>query len=682
MRTATLLILTACAATAAGSPFALVPRLDPDGLPLPTGAVRRLGSGLFRTGHPAEVAFSPDCAVVYVGRYVGGDVPGLAAWDAATGKPVWTALAKMTVTKIVPAADDKTLWVVGHEYAGGSFTAIVAHVRAVDGALLSRRRFATDSVHLTQVTPTGRVAVHSKNGVDVYDPGHEKPILKVPNESATAIQTVILSRDGKRLLAAIHGVGADGRSTRLTGYELPSGREAWTTETESYASVTAHPDGRRAWTQVQRMTVRPVFGNGMVFMTIVYEPSELQLWNLTDGVAEEPQRINRYPEHGGISSPHFRPGGKSALAQFNGGLAEFEVPSWKYKRTLADLPNGQFWLSPDGNTLAVVNGTLALFDVDTGKRIGGRVTAGSSVATLRIDAGQVTLQRGEADETLDLATGREVTALARPKDMATRVQAKGGKLVVRRGERERELAESDGFDLYNASVTPDGKHALCGNSGVEFVRVWDAATGEKKHDLVSELPASGGGYSRSSPNVRCSTDGRHVAVHEFNLTVPEKTPTWHVSVWEIASGKLVRKLIGPGGTQRRFLHWSKDGKTLIVTGDVNAAQGVTYHGFVAVCDPFSDDPPRIMRTNQHPEQVAVSGDGKSFAVAVGRTVEFWDINGNALRHTLRAPPFGVTAMAFTPDAQQFVADGPDGTFLYPLPDLRRPPVAPPPRLIR
>ena len=52
MRTAFLLTLTVCTATATASPPALIPRLDPDGLPLPPGAVRRLGSGLFRVGNP------------------------------------------------------------------------------------------------------------------------------------------------------------------------------------------------------------------------------------------------------------------------------------------------------------------------------------------------------------------------------------------------------------------------------------------------------------------------------------------------------------------------------------------------------------------------------------------------------------------------------------------------------
>ena len=681
MRTATLLVLTVCAAITTASPPALIPRLDPDGLPLPTGAVRRLGSGLFRTGHPAEVAFSPDCAVVYAGRYVRDDAAGLAAWDAATGKPIWHAFAGISATKIVPAADDKTLWVVGHDWINDSLGSVVAHVRAVDGKVLSRRRFAADSVHHTQVTPAGRVAVHSKSGVDVYDPGDDKPILKLPKDGPNAIQTVVLSRDGKRLLTAIHGVGADSRSTRLTGYELPSGRQAWTTETESYASVTPHPDGRRVWTQVQKMTVRPVFGNGMVVQAIIYEPSELQLWNLSDGVAEEPQRINRYPDHGGISTPHFRPGGKSALAQFNGGLAEFEVPSWKYKRTLTDVPNGTFWLSPDGNTLAVVSGTLALFDVDTGKRIGGRASDGGTVTAFRFDGGNVTLARVQARTAFDLATGREATAPARPKNATARVVAKGGKLVVRRGERERELAESEGYAEYGFALTPDGKFVIAVRVA-ETARVWDAHNGERKHDLDFDQP--GGGMSgRSSDNVRCSPDSRHVAFHEFDHTPPGGKSRWVVSVWDVVAGKLVRRLSVPGSVGgARGLHWANDGRTLLVSGSANEGKNVTKHAFVAVCDPFSDADPRMLATDRYSDSVAMSADGKSFAVAVGREVEFWDIHGNALRHTLRAPPFGVTAMAFTPDAKQFITDGPDGTFLYPLPDLRRPPIAPPPRLIR
>jgi len=682
MRTATLLVLTACAATAAGSPLALIPRSDPDGLPLPTGAVRRLGSGLFRTGSPSDVAFSPDCAVVYLGRYVRDDAPGLSAWDTAAGKPVWHALAGISATKIVPAADDKTLWVVGHEYVNASLGSVVAHVRAVDGTVLSQRRFATDTFHLTQVTPAGRVAVHPKNGVEVYDPGHEKPILKLPNNAPTAIRNVILSRDGTRLLTATPGSGADGRSSRLTGYDLPSGRQVWTTETDAYASLTPHPDGRRIWMQERRLTVRPVFGNGMVFMTTLYEPGELQLWDLATGAAEEPQPTTRYAELGGISSPHFRVGGKSALAHFNGGLAEFELPTWKYKRTLKEVPaNGSHWLSPDGNTLAVVNGTLALFDVDTGKRISGRVTEGSSVATLRIDKGNVTLSRGAADETLDLATGREVVVPPRPKDSTARVVAKGGKLVVRRGERERELAESDGYAEYRFVQTPDGKFVIATRSG-ETARVWDAASGERKHDFAFEEPV-GGMSSRASDNVRCAPDSRHVAFYEFDHTPPEGKSRWVVSVWDVVAGKMVRRLTGPGSVGiARGLHWANDGRTLVVCGSANQGKGVTKLGFIAMCDPLSDAELRVLPTDHYPGDVATSADGRSFAMTIGRTIEFWDIGGNALRHTLRSPPFGVNAMAFTPDIKHLVADGPDGTFLYPLPDLSRRPVAPPPRPVR
>ena len=272
-----------------------------------------------------------------------------------------------------------------------------------------------------------------------------------------------------------------------------------------------------------------------------------------------------------------------------------------------------------------------------------------------------------------------MTALARPSVPSPVVVSKGGKLVVRRGDRERELADSDGYSDYGPQLTPDGRFAVCGYGGGEFVRVWDAVTGEKKHDLVPELSASGGGSTRSSPNVSCAPDGRHVAVHEFNRTVPENKPTWHVSVWDVASGKRVRKLIAPGATTGTYLHWSGDSRTLLVTG---WADNAWARGFVAVCDPFSQEPPRMLAMDHGPGAVALSTDGKSFAVAVGSSIEFWDIGGAALRYTLRTPPFGVTAMAFTPDGKQFITDGPDGTFLYPLPDLRRPPVAPLPRLIR
>ena len=416
MRPATLLILTVCAATATASPSALIPRLDPDGLPLSTGATRRLGSGLFLTGFPYDLAFSPDCGVVYVANGLpspndGGSF-GLTAWDAATGKPLWKTLARIGGVRIVPAKDDKTLWVAGYESLGRESVLVVAQVRAADGVVLSRRTIRGDGyVMYTRLSDTGRAVVRTAEKLAVYDPHREKPIWTLPEDGTRPNQEFFLARDGKRLMTAHSVFIGNGTHSRLTGYDLPTGREVWSQAVEhNHVRLNAHPDGKRAWAQPYRRVTRLVQqpGGGAV-QELEDEPAELMMWNLTDGVAEEPQRINRYPDHGGISTPQFRPGGKTAVANFDGGFAEFELPTWKHKRRLPEIPvGGPWWLSADGTTVAIFHGSLAMFDVDTGKLRAGRLIGSLAAEPMTFAGGRVTLAReksGEKRTTFELDTG-------------------------------------------------------------------------------------------------------------------------------------------------------------------------------------------------------------------------------------------------------------------------------------
>jgi len=679
-----ILLVSALPVIAVLPPPTFVPRLDPDGLPLPHGAARRLGSGLYRTGgYPTAVAFSPDCGVVYVGRYMPfptpADAHGLEAWDAAAGKPVWKSVAGMTVSVITPAADDKSLWVAGHTNRRyGEFRTVLARIRAEDGAVLFRRTLGPGHPEGLQVTPSGRVAVLIDGELRIYDPSGEKPIWTWPNNDTRPNLTFTLARDGKRLMTA-HSVFTGNRThCQLTGYDLPGGREAWArTAPFDQIQLNAHPDGKRAWAQPYvRVSQQVIQVGGGAVQAYQRAPAELLTWDVATGAAGEPEPLNRYA--GRISDPHFRPGGKSAVAGFDGRLAEFELPTWRLKRKLPELPGGG-WLSPDGSTFAHVSGRLALFDVDTGKRTAGRDSFAYAVEKLRFDGGRVTLARQEKSTAYDLATGRETPAPSQS-PVAPRVVSEGDRLVVRRGERERELVESEGYQQYMARLTPDRKFALCSDNNIESVRVWDASTGEKKHDLPLVQPTSGS--SGSSNNVSCAPDSRHLAVIDLHLRLAADKTGWVVSVWDIVSGKLVRRLSGSGSTAGHLLHWSPDARRLYVAVAADEKKGSTTLGRLSVCDPFSETPPRILTFGGIPTAVAGTSDGKFVAVADGRTVEFWDRDGKALRHTLRTPPFGVRVMAFTPDGKRFVTDGPEGTFLWPLPDLARPPTAPMPRRVR
>jgi WD40 repeat protein len=222
------------------------------------------------------------------------------------------------------------------------------------------------------------------------------------------------------------------------------------------------------------------------------------------------------------------------------------------------------------------------------------------------------------------------------------------------GKELRAIAAPARLFLGSVSFSPDGKYLL--RTGVPpQVVVWDALTGKE----VLRLDRA--------PAAAFSPDGKRLAAAVVRQRRPAPSDTV-VSIWDLASGKVLVACRGAGGMTSR-LAFSPDGKRL---AEVSWAPQPHPQGSLRVLaadtgkelftlGPIRHDP----RTRSGADASLFSPDGTRLVAPVpgaeeADAVKLWDAATGKELLTLRGAGGG-THVWFSPDGRRLAAAGEDGT---------------------
>jgi WD40 repeat protein len=517
------------------------PRVDALGDPLPDNAVMRLGSLRFR--HPGtvyELVLSPDeRTIVSVGDKA-------IAWDAATGKQLWSVDMSEHGARINGVAygqrliafapDGKRAYlpmglnlVMGIDAAAGTFDVDSTAIRfAPTFALPGHGRFEP---HAIDVSPDGnRLAIGGRGGLLVCDlTGNVE--FEIPNKPAAPVQVDDMNND-RLLFGGDYSCGwysPDGKLLAIVASEAPreirlidaaTGEDVRRiTLTEKVVRLAFSPDGKRIAATERNPPKQP--------------DAAVRLYNIATGEevwAHVVKLDNPYENY--TCAIAFAPDGRTIAACATDNIIYLlDAATGDEAGRLAGT-NWYPWalaFTRDSRTLysSGWDGVVRRWDVAARKQLPLPVgVRGTSAVAISPDGAHVAYQDdGGVIHLVDVEDGAELRTMT--------------------------VAEASYDDL---AFSPDGKQLAGGGACGDDVHValWDAASGE----LARRWDWPKGRDPHSTADSLCFTpDGRRLAAIVFRQDV--------VKSWDVESGELIAEnehdeVFGAA--------YSPDGETLATVG--------------------------------------------------------------------------------------------------------------------
>jgi WD40 repeat protein len=600
-------------------PIPAQPKADPDGAPLPPGAVARLGTTLYRTdlGWRSSYSLSPDGT-----RLAGATAAGVTVWDLTTGrvayrladkfKPVPQVHGEARLLRAVFTPDGKHLVVADTTHVMQVFDAATGTwVRAVSGPekVAAIPKGFTFSLAVADVLPcpaAGRLLVRVGSGyLFLVNPAdwswtyHGQVTDDVTAASADA-RRVVTHQNVDALYEQCDVVDLpSGKS--VAGLHVPDG--AW------YAALSA--DGRLAAAGGYRVRLRDV------------AKKEIAL----EGVDDKSLR-------GIVRSLAFTPDGKTLLAcpEYGRSVVRWDTATGK---RLPDLPGsgpGPALASADGTRLVTVgDGVIRRFDLTTGKEIAPADGFAGPLAVALSPDGKLAVVGDGAGQLRTWAapfTG-EPTTLRR-----------------------------SGSSVDDIAFSADGK-GLFAAHGDRTVSVWDVTAGKEVTVLrppPGELARTQYGYSPPT-RVGVSADGSLVAAGVFMLA------NW---VADVATGRILWERRaepdekGDGVTHARPV-FAADGSALYLG---------LQRGQIGVFDPRTGREvlrirlPEFDRFRWNVNRLVLSPDGRSLLAEVSfndaRLYRVDMATGQVLWRQDVKHEGAIWGLAFTPDGRTVLSTHADG----------------------
>ena len=359
------------------------------------------------------------------------------------------------------------------------------------------------------------------------------------------------------------------------------------------------------------------------------------------------QEVALLTGHGAVFSVAFSPDGKIlASGNSDGSLQLWDVATREHQATFTGHSDRitSVAFSPDGKTLGSADGTLRLWDVDTGESwdvdtIGKSATSvvfgpdGKMLITIRYGLFILWAVSIDARKATLLGAIEGITSVAFSPDGKTLVTgSRDGKVLLWDvATREHQATFTGHSDrITSVAFSPDGK-TLASGSGDFTVRLWDVTIRKHKATL--------GPQSHSVTSVAFSPDGKTLASASRDGTV---------RVLEADTGKHKATLTGHTFGHELIAAFSPDGETL-TTIDLNGAVRLWDTNTQKLKALITEGPDN--RYDIGVVSVAFSPGGETFAIAKEDEVQLWDVAAREPQATFRGHSGEITSVAFSPDGE-------------------------------
>ena len=411
----------------------------------------------------------------------------------------------------------------------------------------------TNEIYSTAFSPDGRFALSGSTDktIRLWDVNTGKELRKFTDHIG-GVYSVTFSPDGKFILAG----GEDEKSEHsgvIILWDAVSGKELRQFKQNStvYAAVYS-PDGK--------FVISAGIGGG------------ISLWDINTGGKIRLFASDKSPFY----SAAFSPDGRFAVS---GGLEKnisiWDIASGKEIKSLGQsnwVSSAVF--SSDGKLALTGNSdkTICLWDTISGKKLRTFTGHTNIVSFVSFSPDNRFVLSGSFDRTArlwDIGTGEELRRFEGNTIVSTAAFSPDGRFILLPSDfyvihlwdlisgKKTKSIEHKSVNLHSVAFSPDGKFAL--STGNNYVSLWDVSTGKEIRRFTGQ---PGDVYSAVF-----SPDGKFIlAGGRDHVEGTEHDIVGIMRLWDVSTGKEIRKFTGQKGKQFQKVAFSPDGR-FVLSGD-------------------------------------------------------------------------------------------------------------------
>lgn len=556
-------------------------------LAVPVGALAQAPPRLVAdVGHAdtvTDVAFSQDGQKIATA----GRDRVVVVWDKKSGQQLLELRGHIAEVLAVAFSPD------GKQIATGSEDDTLRLWEASTGKPIFRFHEAVDGITSVAWMPDGKrlVAASRDKNVYVFDV-NTKELVKTLEAHTADVMDVAVSKDGKRLATA----SWDGKAilwdtsdwSEFRRFEHPESVEAAAFSPDGRILATAGTDKiARLWDIQENKLIRELLGHEEAIETIAYFPDGKRL--LTGGVdqtvriwnAETGKEIKQLPGHQNpVQVAELSPDGNLIVTSAGDQVARvFDAQTEKVVTRLGGLAASDCLAFSKDGKLLVTGGRdsrpiARVWNLEGRSPVIELVGHEKQVLDVAISDDGTRILTGSLDTTAklwDAITGKELRTFAGPTHGVIAVAlSPDGKLAAMGGGKEDSTVhvwrletgeeilsfEAHKYGLQEIVFSPNSKHIATAGWD-QTARIWDAATGQKLHELPHDGFVSSVAYLPGGKQLVSGCHDKRVRVWDAETGQLQKTLQGHTDGVLSVAGSSDGKLILSGG-ERLAILWDAE----------------------------------------------------------------------------------------------------------------------------